>query len=436
MIRLHPHPDPFHDCPTCGIKLTVKGWLIPGMRTLADLICDQCGEEYYGDLLAGHSLYTPSLLNKESGAAFNLYRTGWLARRMHDSYAQRTSQEIPFTVESFRPLKKVLLLDCLDVQYGHLLWKLLNAQYYLDHHPEYDLVVMVPRFMRWLVPDGAAEIWTVDMTLRGGGEWNDWLADEIHRRLDGFDEVMLSVAYSVPHRDYYSIERFTRVAPFNMQEWQSPPQQPVVTFIWRDDRRWEGASSMRLTSRLQRGIMRRLPKRIPIALQRAKVIRLAELLRRQLSGLTFAVVGTAEPTGLPAWIQDMRTTKMDTDTETDWCRQYAQSHVVIGVHGSNMLLPSAHAATTINLLPEDRLVNSAQDLMITESDGRMGVLRYRIIPLSTPITEVASLVRVTIEAFNTFRLHSAPENVAHDPTTFARLPLARRIRTTPDVISG
>src|SRR3954463_3062844 len=108
MIRLHPLPDEFHDCPECGVKLRVQGWYIPGMRTMADLICDQCGREYYGDLLAGHSLYLPMLMNKENGYVYdNDPESSWLARPLRNSYPKRTAQEIPLQIEEFRPLKKV-----------------------------------------------------------------------------------------------------------------------------------------------------------------------------------------------------------------------------------------------------------------------------------------------------------------------------------------
>jgi len=47
------------------------------------------------------------------------------------------------------------------------------------------------------------------------------------------------------------------------------------------------------------------------------------------------------------------------------------------VHGSNMLLPSAHAGMTIDLMPDDRWGNFAQDISYQEDDVRMGSYRYR-----------------------------------------------------------
>src|SRR5690606_28596791 len=70
------------------------------------------------------------------------------------------------------------------------------------------------------------------------------------------------------------------------------------------------------------------------------------------------------------WASDKRTTKMNAEIERDWCRLYAQSHVVIGVHGSNMLLPTAHAAGCVEVLMEERDRNVVQDLSVRYNDRR------------------------------------------------------------------
>jgi hypothetical protein len=392
---------------------------MPGMRILADLKCEQCGREFYGDLQAGHGLYYPLLLEKGTGEVFDRYNVNWFSSWLRTSYQQRTSEELPLTVEEFRPLHKIVLLNCLDVLYGHCLLKLLNAQYYLDHCPDFDLVVIVPAFLRWMVPDGVAAIWTIKLPLRRGTEWNDWLAGEIQEQLAKFDQVWVSVAYSHPHSRHFDIERFTRTLPFELKSWRGRIEQPVVTFIWREDRRWEGDGSTTFRARLERKMWHMLPQSAGRLYQQRKITRLAEILRRISPHLTFAIVGPGEPSGFPAWIDDLRTPQIDETTEYRWCQQYARSHIVVGVHGSNMLLPSAHAATMINLLPKDRLGNAIQDVLVTECDARVALKRYQMVPLSTDVTEVAEMIRTLLETFHRFLLYMGYENVSHDPERFS-----------------
>jgi hypothetical protein len=355
------------------------------------------------------------LLDKTTGQVYDSFNVAWFAHWLRVSYQQRTSEELPLTVEEFRPLRKVVLLNCLDGFYGHLLLKLLSAQYYLDHCPDFDLVVLVPEFMRWLVPDGVAAIWTVKLSLRRGSEWNDWLAAEIHRRLDQLEEVWISVAYGQPHARFFDIQRFTRVEPFDLSTWQDRPSHPVVTFIWRDDRLWQGGDGLGFASRVTRAIWHRLPKFAKALYQRQKITKLATSLRRRHPGLLFAVAGPGVAHGFPDWIQDLRTTKIDEAVERMWCQQYARSHVVIGVHGSNMLLPSAHAAIMLNLLPQDRISNVFQDVLVTERDSKTALFRYRSLTLSTSLAEVAKMITAYIDGYHNVRTYTDYENVSHSP---------------------
>jgi hypothetical protein len=365
------------------------------MRNLADLKCPQCGREFYGDLLAGQGLFSPLLLEKATGVVHDKYGVPWFADWLRDSYANRVNSPIDFVVEDFRLLKQPVVLNCLDTVYGHCLLKLLNAQYYLDHHPDLDLVVLVPRFLRWMVPEGVAAIWTVGLPLKRGIEWNDWLAAEIKHRIEPLEVCWLSVAFSHPHPADYDIERFTRVRLFPIDQWSVRLERPTVTFVWRDDRVW-GVPS-RPAGRIRDCIARSAAREKPCALaerrrQFDKVLRLATVLREHLPHLDFAVAGLGHPHGFPSWIRDMRLAQLDEAAERRFCVRYAQSHVVIGTHGSNMLLPSAHAGAVVELMPPERWGNILQDLLFRDADCRETMLRYRIIPTSMNPDELAALV--------------------------------------------
>ncbi|MEJ7700936.1 MAG: hypothetical protein WKF71_15005 [Pyrinomonadaceae bacterium] len=191
MIRLKPTLEiPPRECPNCHSTLTAIDFLIAGMRNLANFQCPQCKSEFYGDLPAGQGLYTPILLDKKSGAAYDDYNVGWFSGWLVDSYKRRIDAPLGFEVRKFSEVKdKVVLLNCLDTLYGHSLLKLLNAQHYTDYQLDVSLIVLLPPFLEWLLPDGVAEAWVVDLPLRRGIEWNDWLANEIGERLESFPEV-------------------------------------------------------------------------------------------------------------------------------------------------------------------------------------------------------------------------------------------------------
>jgi hypothetical protein len=407
-IRLHPLPDAEHECPHCRVRLGVMGWRITGMRNLADLSCSRCGREFYGDLAAGQALYTPMLLERATGVVYDARGVEWFAGWLRESYAGRADAPVPFDVRERRPVTRhVVLLNCLDTLYGHSLLKLLNAQHYLDQQRGVDLIVIVPQFLAWMAPDGVAQVWTVGLPLRRGAEWNEWLAREIRRRVEAFGSASLGHALSHPRPDEYDIERFTRVKPFPLEEWDARLERPTVTFIWRGDRPWSAPLAEAATTR--RGKLRRLispPSEQPAG-QHRLVSALAEALRRDWPSLDFAVAGLSEAgreEGLPAWVEDLRRPAADEAGERRWCERYAASHIVVGVHGSNMLLPTGHAGGLVELIGPERWGNFTQDVLFRDAgDCRETIFRYRFVPDSTTPPALARLVSLLLGRRKDFR---------------------------------
>jgi len=413
MIRLKPILEtPPRECPNCHSTLAASGFFIPGMRNLANFHCPECKSEFYGDLPAGQALFTPILLDKKSGAVYNDYNAAWFSDWLVDSYKKRTREPLGFEVRKLSKIKeKVILLNCIDTLYVHSVYKLLNAQHYIDYQPDASLIVLLPRFLEWMLPDGAAEAWVVDLPLRGGTVWNDWLAGEIGERLESFPEVYLSVAFSHPHSADFDIERFTRVSPFPLENFGKHQNRPVISYIWREDRLWETAN-LSPSGRFKKIKDRLGISQEPTGEQRRKVIKFAECLRAEFPAVDFAVVGLGEACGLPDWISDLRLTKLDAAAERRWCERYAASHLVVGVHGSNMSLPSAHAGGVIELIGEERWGNFLQDILFRQSDEREMFFRYRFVPTSTTPEELSSLA-LTLLRYEDFRRLMSPEFCRH-----------------------
>jgi len=391
-IPLHPVPACDQHCPRDGAPLRARGWLMPGMRQLADLECPQCRRRYYGDLPTGHGLYYPALLDAASGQVRGEDRARWFSDLLGQSYRRRSAQPVALTVETLRSIERPVLLNCLDGWYGHALLKLLNAQFYLDQCPDLDLIVIVPAWLRWLVPDGVAAIWEVDQPLARGTEWNDALAVRLQQLVEPFGRCQLAIAFSHPLPRQVAIERFTRVPRFDRQCWTSQPA-PTVTYIWRDDRNWGGLPYRELARAAGRNAVVSRTLRVARELdQLARVQRLARQLRHRIPALDFAIAGISRARGVGGWITDLRTTTIDRAVEQRWCERYARSHVVVGVHGSSMLLPSAHAGATVELLPTARLGNFGQDLLLAPQDLREALFCYRCLPIEATVTQVADVV--------------------------------------------
>ena len=99
-------------------------------------------------------------------------------------------------------------------------------------------------------------------------------------------------------------------------------------------------------------------------------------------------MGLGDKRAVPAGVVDLRTRTMNVETELNWCRAYAKSQIVMGVHGSNMLLPTAFAGGCIEVLPHDRYGNIVQDVAVRCNDV-MQLFLYRFVDEFASTREVA-----------------------------------------------
>lgn len=125
------------------------------------------------------------------------------------------------------------VLNCLDALYGHALLKMLTVQRFIEKSAR-DVVVICQPNLRWLVPDDATAVVTVELPLDRGYEWNETLAAKFSDIFADYGNVALCSVDPHPHPSTFDIERYTGVEPFDFDgAWADPP---TVTFVWRVDR--------------------------------------------------------------------------------------------------------------------------------------------------------------------------------------------------------
>jgi hypothetical protein len=282
---------------------------------------------------------------------------------------------VPVKREIFRVEKDVIILNCLDMMYGHCLLKLLNASRHLEDNPERGLIVLIPEFLRWLVPDVVAEIWTVPLGLNAMKNFYPSVDRQLKAFCEDYDSIWLSEAFSHPSR--FLIEDYTRIKPHDFSV-----AQDLVTFIWREDRLWLPHYPAK---KLRKARLRSLAT----AWQRSKVVTLFKSVKRARPDTRFAVAGLGKSMRFPEWVKDYRVSLFDDASEITSAKLYADSRIVIGVHGSNMLVPSALGGMTLDLVPDDKWMNHPQDTILVSDDARVGAFLHRFVPARTPVHVVA-----------------------------------------------
>ncbi|MEW5798490.1 MAG: hypothetical protein AB1728_05745 [Bacteroidota bacterium] len=379
MIQIYPKIEFERPSPYGGILVPEKiVW--QGMHTCVETVCSATKQKLISTLPSGHGSlndYTVNLATQELFCPSEVRR--WFGEPLLYSLTHPQNDEIELNVEIFRRTKKVVLLNTIDYLYGHALLKLLNAERHLLNDAKIGLVVIVQDFLRWMVPDGVAEVWTVKLPLSKGRNYYPTLQRTIEKECKRFSRIFLSKAHS--HPQVADISLFTRMRRHGTD--MSPSR---ITFIWRDDRPW--FANRYVIAAAKRMKMMQIFRQM----QNRKIVSLFKKLRKRFPELLYTVAGAGASTRFPEWIDDQRTAVFTMQTERRLCGVYSESAIVIGVHGSNMLLPSAHAGMTIDLMPSERWGNFAQDIIFQETDVRQAVQRYRFVPISVPIALLSHMI--------------------------------------------
>src|SRR5688572_21217934 len=239
IIELKPEIENHFICPGCKTEdPVIKDVLLQPVYVLADCICKKCGLEFYQTFPVGHSVEENLSIEKSGKLFLDSRNQSWLSEALRRTYQLVEDEDLLIEKKVFKKCENVVVLNTLDYLYGHVLLKLYNAQYHLDHQQDLGLIVIVPKTFAWLIPKGCAEAWIVDLKLSELSYGHEAIQKFVSREFERFDKIYLSKAYSHPDFTTVDIERFTGIKPFNLNGFHE--KTPTITFILREDRWWYG----------------------------------------------------------------------------------------------------------------------------------------------------------------------------------------------------
>ncbi|NJR68701.1 MAG: hypothetical protein HC771_08535 [Synechococcales cyanobacterium CRU_2_2] len=360
MLRIHPKIDFSANCPSDHTGLELEGICIPNLHCLVEATCPTCNAQYYIDLPIGQAIWSPVTLNKSTSEIFEPLEMDWFSQPLRDGLLNQEKSEILPIVHKFFNSDRIIIINCLDFLYGHSLLKLLNVQRHLDESPDLGCCVMVPTQLKHLVPEGVAEIWELPIPIKDGKKWYPSLAKWINEQCQQRKECFLSKVYSHPSHQVYDLDRFVRGLPDISSEVTN--YSPIILFSYRADRTWGKT----------------------VRQQQANLQNLYGKLSSIFPDMLFVLVGFGQenyiqPSG--AKLVDLRSNKFDVELDRLWMAYMKAADCAVGVHGSNMLLPSGLAKSTIELVYTSRLGNSVQDFLFGQhlKDPRDALLYYRML---------------------------------------------------------
>lgn len=394
MIQLYPPNKASIDIqPIKNGELTDIDYDFSGIFFLVKLKMKDDYATYYKTLPYGHASKYPMHFSTDRLFTESVQNTPfWFKKPLLGIFNSLNENDLEIYKEKLRPTgKRVILLNCLDTCYGHVFWKMLNSSRHLKHDPDLGLILIIPENFTWLVPEGVAELWVIKGKLNQLGGRISNLDGFIKREKERFDQVYLSKAFV--HLDHQSTDfkKYHKTTKFRLKNFAA--QQPCITFNLREDRFW-------LPNKLDEFLFKvgvkmnwqQTFKPYFILKQNRLINSMANKLNKLLPGIQLYATGLGNSGKLMPIINDRREKRPDNDTEFEWCEIYAKSHIVVGVHGSNMLIPTSLSAGFIDILPDYKIDNLVEDVAFSGSSRDSLFLGRILSATATPGLVVKHLV--------------------------------------------
>lgn len=357
VIPIHPKLEATVSCVKCqSTDVNVHDYLFEGIHVLVDCTCKTCSTAFYQTLPTGHDAQTPIAFSRDGKISrFDESAKVWLAQPLIDAMVTPSDYRPEITRKNIAPLKEnVIILNCLDDCFGHSYAKLLNALELMKAHPDHSLVLLITQNFDWLVPSGVDELWIVSAGMRDMRRCVANLQDFVKQQLKGVKRCAVSMAKVYHDLAKIDPEPFLKTKSFDIAEFDGTPY--MITFILREDRYWH---ANRLDDFINRMLIKLKIQKVFRGYFIGKQNRLVEKTISLLAPQVKAV--------------RMYTSMITPDTEMKWCAVYSKSHLVIGVHGSSMLIPTSLAAGFIEILPEYKVPHLGEDVVVRH-EGRDSIL--------------------------------------------------------------
>lgn len=382
LIALKPEGRFDVTCAACGTEQLSEGELLfQGIHIVAKHTCSQCVQTFYTTLPIGHDLLYPATF-AEQGKRLSCDSTavGWLIDPLLQSLFHGAAITVSITKKGDTASDSAIILNCLDHVYGHVYTKLWNAIVLRRKYPDLHLIVFVPRALAWLVPDDVPEIWIFDAPLKEMHRGIANLDAELKDRIQSLTNVWLSKAYTHLDLETIDLRKLHRTEPFDLSRFSN--LKPTITFVLREDRLWQPTHLEYFLFKV--AVKFKLSRALFVWRQNRRIARTARKIHRELPFAEFFAVGLGMTGRLPQLIHDRRKKAPTLDDEVLWCQLYARSHIVIGVHGSNMLLPTSLSAGFIAIMPRYKIRHIAEDIAMVKSSRFLLFLGRHVDQFASP----------------------------------------------------
>lgn len=389
-FNLYPPEPSSKKCLWCGATASIKDWAIPGLWVMGLFQCSGCDRSIWSDLDYGVGALAPIQIDADTSEGRRLNGHQWYVDLTTRAYQSRVSKPVTISVEGNNDIRTGLLFNCLHPWWGDTVSLILRTNLLKDSG--IPIIVLTTRDAAWLIPNYVSQTWIVEDNVSSSVIWNEGLAQSVKELASRFESLQIPTVFQPANLTREDIECLTGVAPFKRSDWMDV--EPTFGFVYRSDRCW--IPPVNFLSKLPERLKKIIKQRYTDEQQQMKqLIQCFQQVKRCIPNARFVCFGLrdknrVEP--LPNWIEDHRTSVVGVRENKMWCEMAAKCHVIVGVLGSHMTLPSFYAGSVVDLMPQYMASLVLTDIGIVCNDTREALFLYRVIPSSIDSFDLASVI--------------------------------------------
>ncbi|SDC83280.1 hypothetical protein SAMN04488104_100736 [Algoriphagus faecimaris] len=356
----------FSQCPECKWpKIESSGLLFQGKHILTQHECPTCSLKFWSTLPIGHDRLFPIQIAEESGKVYcEVKDQDWLSAPLAASLKSETSAVAEFKIIRPQTGNQAIFINCLDSCFGHVFTKVWNAYLLKERYPQYSIIVLISSQSEWLCPKEEVEVWSIGLPVNLLDQKVEGLDSWIKSQLMRFEEVFLSQVPTHLNLELgIKLEEVVKISRFPIKQFSKAPLK--INFVLREDRFWHNSKWLDLGFKAAIKFKKlHLIKPFLLRRQNQLVQETVKLLLQAFPQAEISVSGLGISGSFAQPIQDQRVAEIHSDSEIQRNQAYSHCQLVIGVHGSHMLVPTALAAGFINLVPAYKLPHWVEDTLL------------------------------------------------------------------------
>jgi len=341
-----------YSCKNCDMKLDIDDFFIGGWRSVFQGRCTSCFKEYIFDMPVFTGIPYPSYFDIQKKRNVNIIPKWWNEPFLHiQEEIKKNTKNVILDVIFEKKNEELIIINACDFVFGHSIMKIEHLTHYLknEDYKEYDILIIIPKQIDYLIPDSykISKI-IVNNSFSDSKKFYREIDLRVKMILKNYEKVQYSM---LP----YPEPKHLRLSLLNMQQKKFVDVIKKIVIVYRRDR------TIGRNSIAQFIFYSRLIKKI-LKIEKINIYIIGEKDQYQYRNII-----------------DKRTYQFTNELDIEW-NKICSGAITIGVHGSNMLLPSLCSSYNIEVLPRNKLYNFGQASMFSDTLSALETInKYRFV---------------------------------------------------------